>query len=180
MAIQIKNKSKVEIGVVPTHLMFVGALAPDESGKLPRTNSGDLKIVSGMRLLCRTSPVKLNNVQVTLFPGTDAKDLDDMFKGLRALKLQVHLIMMVGGANPLNPKDEDAVVEMLNSGLAVAKKYKVKLEHCLVLPAKYGRVGACLIQFLNHPSWCVGACRIHPVRVHLQTLGGWGRHRFQF
>jgi hypothetical protein len=122
MAIQIKNKSKVEIGVVPTHLMFVGALAPDESGKLPRTNSGDLKIVSGMRLLCRTSPVKLNNVQVTLFPGTDAKDLDDMFKGLRALKLQVHLIMMVGGANPLNPKDEDAVVEMLNSGLAVAKK----------------------------------------------------------
>jgi hypothetical protein len=49
-----------------------------------------------------------------------------MFKGLRALKLQVHLIMMVGGANPLNPKDEDAVVEMLNSGLAVAKKYKVK------------------------------------------------------
>ena len=79
-----------------------------------------------MRLLCRTSPVKLNNVQVTLFPGTDSKDLDDMFKGLRALKLQVHLIMMVGGANPLNPKDEDAVVEMLNSGLAVAKKYKVK------------------------------------------------------
>ena len=126
MAIQIKNKSKVEIGVVPTHLMFVGALAPDESGKLPRTHSGDLKIVSGMRLLCRTSPVKLNNVQVTLFPGTDAQDLDDMFKGLRALKLQVHLIMMVGGANPLNPKDEDAVVEMLNSGLAVAKKYKVK------------------------------------------------------
>jgi hypothetical protein len=49
-----------------------------------------------------------------------------MFKGLRALKLQVHLIMMVGGANPLNPKDEDAVVDMLNSGLAVAKKYKVK------------------------------------------------------
>ena len=126
MAIQIKNKSKVEIGVVPTHLMFVGALAPDESGKLPRTNSGDLKIVSGMRLLCRTSPVKLNNVQVTLFPGTDSRDLDDMFKGLRALKLQVHLIMMVGGANPLNPKDEDAVVGMLNSGLAVARKYKVK------------------------------------------------------
>ena len=49
-----------------------------------------------------------------------------MFKGLKALKLEVHLIMMVGGANPLNPKDEDAVVGMLNSGLEVAKKYKVK------------------------------------------------------
>ena len=122
----IRNRSKVEIGVVPTHLMFVGTLAPDESGKLPRTRSGDLKVVSGMRLLCRTSPVKLNNVQITLFPGTDPKDLEDMFKGFRSLKLNVHLIMMVGGANPLNPKDEDAVVDMLNSGLAVAKKYKVK------------------------------------------------------
>ena len=48
MAIQIKNKSKVEIGVVPTHLMFVGVSVPDEAGKLPRTNSGDLKIVSGI------------------------------------------------------------------------------------------------------------------------------------
>ena len=99
----LRNKSKVKIGVVPTHLMFVGALAPDENGKLPRTRAGDLKIVSGMRLLCRTSPVKLNTVQVTLFPGTDATDLQDMFKGLKALKLEVHLIMMVGGANPLNP-----------------------------------------------------------------------------
>ena len=122
----LRNRSKVEIGVVPTHLKFVGALAPDESGKLPRTRSGDLKVVSGMRLLCRTSPVKLNNVQITLFPGTDSKDLDDMFKGFRSLRLNVHLIMMVGGANPLNPKDEDAVVDMLNSGLAVAKKYKVR------------------------------------------------------
>ena len=109
---EIKNKSKVKIGVVPTHLMFVGALAPDEAGKLPRTRSGDLKIVSGMRLLCRTSPVKLNTVQVTLFPGTDAKDLQDMFKGLKALRLEVHLIMMVGGANPLNPEDEDAEWEI--------------------------------------------------------------------
>lgn len=120
------NRSKVKIGVVPTHLMFVGALAPDESGKLPRTRLGDLKIVSGMRLLCRTSPVKLNIVQVTLFPGTDPADLKDLFKGLKGLKLEVHLIMMVGGANPLDPKDEDAVVDMLNSGLAVAKKYRVK------------------------------------------------------
>ena len=53
----LRNRSKVEIGVVPTHLMFVGTLAPDETGQLPRTRSGDLKVVSGMRLLCRTSPV---------------------------------------------------------------------------------------------------------------------------
>ena len=46
---------------------------------------------------------------------------------MKALKLEVHLIMMVGGANPINPKDEDAVVEMLCSGLAVAKKYKLPI-----------------------------------------------------
>ena len=122
----LTNKSNVEIGVVPTHLMFVGALAPNEDGKLPRTRSGELKIVSGMRLLCRTSPVKLDNVQVTLFPGTDPNDLQSMFKAFNSLELEVHLIMMVGGANPLKPDDEDAVVEMLNSGLTVAKKYGVK------------------------------------------------------
>ena len=126
MAITIKNKTRVEIGVVPTHLKFVGALAPDEAGKLPRTRSGDLKVVSGMKAVCKSSPVKIDNVQITLFPGTNDKDLKDMFKGFKALKLNVHLIMMVGGANPLDPKDEDAVTNMLKAGLEVAKKYKVK------------------------------------------------------
>ena len=122
----IDNKTKVAVGVVPTHLKFVGSLVPDENGKLPRTRSGILKVVSGMRAICKSSPVKLKCVQVPLFPGADSKDLQDLFKGMKALKLEVHLIMMVGGANPINPKDEDAVVEMLCSGLAVAKKYRVK------------------------------------------------------
>ena len=126
MAITIENTSRVEIGVVPTHLKFVGALVPDEAGKLPRTRSGDLKVVSGMKAVCKSSPVKIDNVQITLFPGTDEKDLKDLFKGFKALKLNVHLIMMVGGANPLDPKDEDAVADMLKAGLEVAKKYKVK------------------------------------------------------
>ena len=122
----IDNKTKVAVGVVPTHLKFVGTLVPDENGKLPRTRSGILKIVSGMRAICKSSPVKLKCVQVPLFPGADTKDLQDLFKGMKALKLEVHLIMMVGGANPINPKDEDAVAEMLCAGLEVAKKYRVK------------------------------------------------------
>ena len=122
----VLNKSKVAVGVVPTHLKFVGALVPDDNGKLPRTRSGILKVVSGMRAICKSSPVKLKCVQVPLFPGADSNDLQDLFKGMKALKLEVHLIMMVGGANPINPKDEDAVVGMLCSGLAVAKKYRVK------------------------------------------------------
>ena len=40
--------------------------------------------------------------------------------------LIVHLIMMVGGASPINPEDEDKVVDMLNSGLASAKQYGVE------------------------------------------------------
>jgi len=122
----IKNISKVAVGVVPTHMKFVGTLVPDENGKLPRTRSGILRVVSGMRAICKSSPVQLDCVQIPLFPGADSKDLQDLFKGMKALKLEVHLIMMVGGANPINPKDEDAVVEMLCAGLAVAKKYKVK------------------------------------------------------
>ena len=43
----IDNKTKVAVGVVPTHLKFVGSLVPDENGKLPRTRSGILKVVSG-------------------------------------------------------------------------------------------------------------------------------------
>ena len=179
---EIKNKSKVKIGVVPTHLMFVGALAPDESGKLPRTRSGDLKIVSGMRLLCRTSPVKLDTVQVTLFPGTDAKDLQDMFKGLKALKLEIHLIMMVGGANPLNPKDEDAVVEMLNSGLAIAKKYRVKhvsstsFEEWLAGKKLKGKAfDEAVKQVINVHARCYRECALEKSSIeawHLEFLRG--------
>jgi molybdenum cofactor biosynthesis enzyme MoaA len=94
----VVNKSKVAVGVVPTHLKFVGSLVPDDNGKLPRTRSGILKVVSGMRAICKSSPVKLKCVQVPLFPGADSKDLQDLFKGMKALKLEVHLIMMVGGA----------------------------------------------------------------------------------
>ena len=49
-----------------------------------------------------------------------------MINGLRGLDLAVHLILMVGGADPMNPADEDKVVEMLKSGLEVAKKYNIR------------------------------------------------------
>lgn len=52
----IQNKTKVAVGVVPTHMKFVGALVPDENGKLPRTRSGILKVVSGMKAICKSSP----------------------------------------------------------------------------------------------------------------------------
>lgn len=121
----IPNKSSVEIGVVPTHIKFVGGLAPDETGKLPRNDDGKLAVVAEMASLCETSPVKIDMTQVPFFAGTDDGDVEEMITGLQALDLTVHLIMMVGGADPMNPADEDAVVEMLCQGLEVAKKYGI-------------------------------------------------------
>ena len=83
MAVTIENKSNIELGVVPTHTKFVGGLAPDENGKLPRGGDGKLIMVSEMASLIDASPAKIDSVQITLFPGTDADDLDDMMNSFK-------------------------------------------------------------------------------------------------
>ncbi len=125
MAESIILKTDVELGVVPTHIKFVGGLVPDDDGRLPRNDAGELVVVAEMANLTAASPVKIQSAQVTAFPGVDSGDMDDLFSGLRALNLEVHIIMMVGGADPMNPADEDAVVEMLRSSVEVAKKYGI-------------------------------------------------------
>ena len=125
MAETISLKTNVELGVVPTHIKFVGGLVPDDNGRLPRSDAGKLLVVEEMAKLTAASPVKIQSAQVTAFPGVDGSDMDDLFSGLRALDLEVHIIMMVGGADPMNPDDEDAVVEMLKTGIEVAKKYGI-------------------------------------------------------
>ena len=126
MAETITLKTGVELGVVPTHIKFVGGLVPDDDGRLPRGEDGDLVVVAEMKRLTAASPVKIASAQVTIFSGVDEGDTDDLFTGLRALGLDVHIIMMVGGADPMSPADEDAVCEMLKSGLEIAKKYSIK------------------------------------------------------
>ncbi len=125
MAETITLKTNVELGVVPTHIKFVGGLVPDDNGRLPRGDDGELLVVTEMTKLTAASPVKIQSAQITVFPGVDAGDTDDLMKGLRALGLEVHIIMMVGGADPMNPEDEDAVVAMLVAGIEVAKKYGI-------------------------------------------------------
>lgn len=125
MAETISLKTDVELGVVPTHIKFVGGLVPDDEGRLPRGEDGQLLVISEMARLTAASPVKIQSAQVTAFPGVDAGDTDDLMTGLRGLGLEVHIIMMVGGADPMNPDDEDKVVEMLVSGIEVAKKYGI-------------------------------------------------------
>ncbi|MDA7597960.1 hypothetical protein N8813_03430 [bacterium] len=126
MAVTIKNKSSIELGVVPTHIKFVGGLAPDDSGKLPRGDDGKLLVVTEMGDLIEASPVEIDSAQVPYFAGADAADVEEMINDLKGLGLTVHLIMMVGGADPMNPADEDKVVDMLKTGLEVAKSYDIE------------------------------------------------------
>jgi hypothetical protein len=116
-------KTKIALGVVPTHLGFIDALVPDANGHFQREADGRIKIVAEMDRICALSLVRPTCVQISLFPGTSEGDIAEMMQGLKALKLDVHLIMMVGGANPMDPADEDAVIGQLIGSLRAAIQY---------------------------------------------------------
>lgn len=121
----IELRADVEIGVCPTHVKFVGGLVPGDDGKLPRDANGELFAVAEMRILLERSPVAIDSVQISQFNGTDTDDLAEMYQGLQGLGLIVKIILMVGGANPMDPADEDAVVAQLVEGVNTAKKFGV-------------------------------------------------------
>jgi hypothetical protein len=120
MRSEISLKSKVNLGIVPTHLRFVGALLPDENGRFPRNSDGDILVVAGVRELVEISPVRFSCVQVSIFPGTAPEDIGALVSGLKALGLEVDFVLMVGGVNPMNPADEDAVLAQLLPSLKAA------------------------------------------------------------
>ena len=92
---------------------------------IPRSDSGQLKIVENMKKLCEESPVKIDCCQVPYFSGVHETDLTELVGGLNGLGLQVQFILMVGGVDPMDPADEDRTVELLVEGLEVAKKHNV-------------------------------------------------------
>lgn len=126
MSVNIALKAKVQLGVVPTHIKFVGGLVPDDRGKFPRDARGTLLTVSAMREVCESSPVKLSIVQIPFFASADPAEVKEMVEGLRSLGLDVHFIMMVGGANPMDPADEDAVVSQLVTSVKAAIAHGIK------------------------------------------------------
>ena len=125
MAADISLKAKIDLGVVPTHLKFVGGLVPDANGRLPRQKNGALTVVAGMERLVKKSRVTLKCVQIPHFPGLDEGDIAEMIEGFKKLGLETHFILMIGGADPMNPKDEDKVVGMLVNALKAAKKFGI-------------------------------------------------------
>lgn len=123
MSEAITLKPKIALGIVPTHIGFVDGLVPDENGNLPREADGRIAVVAEMDRICSLSRVRPTCIQVSLFPGTADSEIAEMVSGLKDLKLDVHLIMMVGGADPMNPADEDNVIAQLMPSLKAAQKY---------------------------------------------------------
>ena len=96
MSDQIQLLAPVDLGVVPTHLKFVGGLVPDEDGRIPRNVAGQLAVVADMKEIIDQSPVRPNCVQIPYFPGLNESDVSEMVKGFQSLELKVHFILMVG------------------------------------------------------------------------------------
>lgn len=122
----ITLKASVELGVVPTHIKFVGGLVPDENGKLPRNEDGQLRMVAAVDDIIKNSPVAITSAQVPFFPGLDMGDCAEMFESIKSRGINPFQIMMVGGGDPMNPTDEDSVCAMLVDGLKAAIKYDIE------------------------------------------------------
>jgi hypothetical protein len=126
MSAKIALKSNVQLGVVTTHFKFVGGIVPDDNGRFPRDPDGSLRVLSEMKKLCDASPVTMTVVQIPFFSTADAVEVEEMVNGLKALGLEVHYIIMVGGANPMEPTDEDAVVSQLVISLKSAIHHGIR------------------------------------------------------
>jgi hypothetical protein len=126
MSAKIALKSKVRLGVVATHFKFVGGIAPDENGRYPRSSDGKLRILTEMTKLAQASPVTMDIIQIPFFSSANADEIIEMIQGLNALGLEIQFIIMVGGANPMNPADEDAVVSQLVGSLKAAITHGVR------------------------------------------------------
>lgn len=125
MAHDITNQTSVELGIVPTHAGFVGGLVPDEDGRLARNDDGRIVVLDEVSKLAGITRVKMDSLQLPVIPGTNGDDLDELAGGLKELDLALYFVLMVGGADPMNPDDESAIVDQLLFGLEAAKKHGV-------------------------------------------------------
>jgi len=125
MSLEFSLRPDVAFGIVPTHVKFVGGLVPDEHGAMPRDPDGSLVVVNEVARILRESPVKPNSIQISHFSGTSDGDSLEMVNAIRELGLEVQLVLMVGGGNPMDPADEDAVVAALVNSLSMAVKLGV-------------------------------------------------------
>lgn len=122
----ITLKAPVELGFVPTQAKFVGSLVPEETGMLPRAASGKLVVVEAVEAVMERSRVAISAVQIPVFPGTADGQWDGMISDLKALGVDVQLVIMMAGVDPMNPADEDSTVSQLLVPLEAAKRNGVR------------------------------------------------------
>lgn len=101
----------VKSGVVPVQEGF-GNFFPTE-GKLPREGDKKLVALRVMEDLVKISEIKMNVVQVPVFPGTDQNDIDELLGGLKKMDFEPQLILMVTEGDPMHPVDETKVANVL-------------------------------------------------------------------
>jgi hypothetical protein len=99
---------------------------PNEKGELPRDEMGSLLLLKGIVDTCSSSPVQIDAIQIMYFPGISDHDSQELINGVQEIGVEPQLIFMVGGADPMSPADEDAVAELLLSGIEVAKRHGIK------------------------------------------------------
>ena len=121
---KIPSRSKVKLGIVPTHFKFVGGLIPDQN-QWNRNSDGKLELLDRLEKLADASPTQIQAVQIPHFTGIRHQDVVELVAGIRQLGCEPTLILMVGG-DPLDPNSESAFVEHLLEALAVAKELQIE------------------------------------------------------
>lgn len=76
--LDLQKETGVRIGVVPVHRGF-GNFFPVE-GKLPRNEKEQLIALEVMDELTEESEVKMNVVQIPVFPGTEQSEIDELIQ----------------------------------------------------------------------------------------------------
>lgn len=123
---KILLRAPVELGFVATHGKFVGSLLPDDQGKLPRLENGELVVVDCVRQVIEVSKVEVQAVQVPIFHGTDPGEWDAVIEALKELGVKVYLVIMLGGVDPMDPADEEPTLAQMLTAVKAAKKHGVE------------------------------------------------------
>lgn len=121
----IAARSNIELGFIPTHATFLGALVPGDDGKLVRSDNGEIAVVDAVKKVLDKACVKIHAAQIPVFPGTQPEEWDTMIPALKDFGLNVHLVMMLGDVDPSNPGDADEVISQLVPALEAAKRHGV-------------------------------------------------------
>lgn len=93
---------------------------------MPRHPDGRLKLLAALDALNQDSPLELSVIPTFVFSGTREDDVREMLVGIKEMGLIPEVIIMVNGANPMLPGEEDQFVEIATGILNIAKSLKVE------------------------------------------------------